>query len=34
METESYLLTVKASITNAADYKFCDIFPNLQKNKV
>ena len=27
-------LTLKAPITTAADDKFCDIFPNFQKNKV
>ena len=28
------LLTLKVPCTTASDNKFCDIFPNLQKNKV
>ena len=32
--TSVSMLTLKAPITTAADDKFCDIFPNLKKNKV
>ena len=31
---QELILTLKAPITTAADEKFCDIFPNFQKNKV
>ena len=31
---EDPLLTLKAPIKTAADYKFCDIFSNFQINKV
>ena len=30
----NFQLTLKAPITTAADDNFCDIFPNLRKNKV